>query len=124
VCVYLLGLLKTHKGEHFRTTGGHSTITPCTLPEWLPANITNKMIEEFGVRLRRELVKLQNLGKVLRHHNRTSSNDTRRISIDSVSSGLESVDHGVQSQRVKEIVAEKGKERNEEGKVRQSRLKH
>ena len=63
------------------------------------------MTVKFGGRLRAELVKLQNLGQVLRHHNRTSSNDTRRISIDSMSSGIESVNHDVLSQHIEGIVA-------------------
>jgi hypothetical protein len=106
VCVHLLGLLKTHDGKRFRTTGSHSTITPCTLPEWLPVDIIEAMVVEFGGRLRAELVKLQNLGDVLRHHNRTSSNDTRRISIDSMTSGIESVNHDVFSQLIEEMLAQ------------------
>jgi hypothetical protein len=102
VCVHLLGLLKTHDGKRFRTTGSHSTITPCTLPEWLPVDIIEAMVVEFGGRLRAELVKLQNLGDVLRHHKRTSSNDTRRISIDSMTSG-ESINPDKLSQQIERI---------------------
>jgi hypothetical protein len=57
---------------------------------------------EFGGRLRAELVKLQNLGDVLRHHKRTSSNDTRRISIDSMTSGIESINPDKLSQQIEE----------------------
>ena len=66
----------------FFATEEHSTITPCTLPEWLPANIIETMVVEFGAKLRRELVKLQKGTGILQR--RTSSTDTRRISIDSM----------------------------------------
>jgi hypothetical protein len=86
----MLDLLETHDKKKFLTTGGHSTITACTLPEWLPANIINEMVIEFGKKLRNELVKLHQRGnEVLRR--RASSNDTRRISLDSVESKNESV---------------------------------
>ena len=65
----------------FLTTAGHSTITACTLPEWLPADIIKAMTVEFGRRLRGDLVRLQQRTEVLRR--RTSSIDTRRISVDS-----------------------------------------
>jgi hypothetical protein len=78
----LLKLLKTHDGEMFVVTEEHSKITPCTLPEWLPVNIIEEMVMEFGVRLRRELVKLHKGTEVLRRQ--TSSTDTRRLSLDSM----------------------------------------
>ena len=59
MCAHLLKLLKTHDEKMFFATEEHSTITPCTLPEWLPANIIKTMVVEFGAKLRRELVKLQ-----------------------------------------------------------------
>jgi hypothetical protein len=90
VCAHLLDILETPDGKKFYTTGRHSTITGCTLPEWLPADIVNAMVVEFGRRLRRELVKLQQRTKVLRR--RTSSSDTRRISVDTVKSGNEEID--------------------------------
>ena len=62
--------------------GEHSKITPCTLLEWLPAAIIEKMVVEFRSRLRRELVKLRQSTEVLRHW--TTSTDTRRISLDSM----------------------------------------
>lgn len=62
---------------------------------------------EFGTKLRGELVELQSLAGDLRRHNRTSSNDTRRISLDSMSSGIESVDHGFLAQRFKGLRAQK-----------------
>lgn len=81
VC-YLLKLLKTHDGKMFVTTGEHSKITSCTLPEWLPVDIIEQMAVEFGRRLRKELVKLQQSTEVLRR--RVDSTDTRRISLDSI----------------------------------------
>jgi len=74
----------------FFATEEHSTITPCTLPDWLPRDIIEKMVVEFGSRLRMELVKLQNNTEVLRC--RTSSTDTRRISLDSVAGLVKQID--------------------------------
>jgi len=91
VCARLLDLLETCDKKKFLTTGGHSTVTPCTLPEWLPDHIIKEMVVEFGRRLRVELVKLQQRTEVLR--GRTSSTDTRRISVDSVGSKNESIDN-------------------------------
>jgi hypothetical protein len=75
--------LKTHDGKAFVTTGEHSTITPCTLPEWLPVAIIEKMVVEFGSKLRKELVKLHRNSEVLLRH-RAGSTDTQRISLDSI----------------------------------------
>jgi len=51
-----------YSGEMFVTTGEHSTITLCTLSEWLPGLlpdlIVNEMVREFGLRLKKELVEL------------------------------------------------------------------
>ena len=62
VCAHLLSLLKMYSGEMFVTTGEHSTITLCTLSEWLPGLlpdlIVNEMVREFGLRLKKELVEL------------------------------------------------------------------
>ena len=74
----------------FLTTASHSTITACTLPEWLPADIIKAMTVEFGRRLRGDLVRLQQRTEVLRR--RTSSIDTRRISVDSIARRNEVVD--------------------------------
>lgn len=87
VCAHLLRLLSTCNGKRFVTTGEHSTITPCSLPEWLPAHIIKEMVVEFGSRLRRELVELLQRTEVLRR--RTCSTDTRRISLDSIGSDLQ-----------------------------------
>lgn len=45
-------------------------------------NIIEEMVMEFGVRLRRELVKLHKGTEVLRRQ--TASTDTRRLSLDSM----------------------------------------
>lgn len=82
MCAHLLKLLSTHDGEKFVTTGEHSTVTPCTLPEWLPANIIKAMVVEFGSRLRKELVELHQRTDILR--SRTCSTDTQRMSLDSM----------------------------------------
>ena len=47
-----------HSGEKFVIMGEHSTITPCTLPEWLPMDIIKAMVDEFVGRLRKELLEL------------------------------------------------------------------
>ena len=90
MCVRVLDLLKTHDRKRFITTGGHSTITPCTLPESLPADIIKAIVVEFGKRLRGDLVKIQQHAEVLRQ--RTSSIDTRRISLESMMQRNEEVD--------------------------------
>jgi hypothetical protein len=82
--VYLLRLLKTFDGHPFIFMGKHSTITACSLPEWLPEDILAKMIEEFGGRLRCELVKLKQHTEIVK--NRTLSTDSGQISIDSLDS--------------------------------------
>ena len=74
--------MKTRDGKKFIVTEEHSTISPCTLPEWLPRDIIEKMVTEFGTNLRRELVKLEKSTKVLRC--RFSSTDTRRMSLETI----------------------------------------
>ena len=41
------------------TMGNHSMITACTLPEFVPEELIDQMVVEFGLRLRKELVNLQ-----------------------------------------------------------------
>ena len=83
VCARLLSLLKPNQENTiFLTTGNHTTISACMLPECLPQEIIDQMVMEFGVRLRKELVNLQKTTEVRR--NRTRSNDTRRISMESL----------------------------------------
>ena len=91
VCVRVLELMKTHDGQAFLTTGGHTTFTGCTLPENLPTDIIKTMTVEFGSRLRRDLVKLHQRTEVLRQ--RTSSIDTQRMSLESMMPRKESVDY-------------------------------
>lgn len=62
--------------------GNHSTITACTLPEFLPDELIDQMVVEFGLRLRKELVNLRKTTPVQRA--RTRTNDTRRISMESL----------------------------------------
>lgn len=57
-------------------------ISPCTLPEGLPQHIIDQMVLEFGLRLRKEIVNLRKTAEV--HRARARSNDTRRISMDSI----------------------------------------
>lgn len=64
-------------------TGEHSRITACTLPEWLSEDIIKQMVDEFAGRLRKELVKLQQATALLRRP-RAHTNDTVRLSLDSV----------------------------------------
>jgi len=82
VCARVLGLLKPNKFDKFFTTGIHTTITACTLPECLPEKIIDQLVLEFGLRLRRELVNLQETATVQRL--RARSNDTRRLSMESI----------------------------------------
>jgi len=84
VCARLLSLLKTNnlKRPKFLTTGNHTTISACTLPECLPQQIIDQMVVEFGLRLRKELVNLRKTNEVQRA--RTRTNDTRRISMESL----------------------------------------
>jgi len=62
--------------------GNHSTITACTLPEFLSEEFIDQMTVEFGLRLRKELVNLWKTTPVQRARTRTS--DTRRISMESL----------------------------------------
>ena len=41
--------------EGFVIRGAHKTVTPCSLPPWLPADVMQVMIEEFAKRLRKAL---------------------------------------------------------------------
>ena len=83
MCAFLLTLLKTHDKKKFITTGEHSRITPCTLPEWLPIEVIKNTIDEFVVRLRKELVELYEC-EVLKSRGRSGSTDTRNLSLDSL----------------------------------------
>jgi len=83
VCVFLLKLLAPLEGSSFLITGEHSRITACTLPEWLSEDIIKQMVDEFAGRLRKELVKLQQATALLRRP-RAHTNDTVRLSLDSV----------------------------------------
>lgn len=82
ICARLLSLLKANNQDSFLTTGNHSTISACTLPESLPQKIIDQMVMEFGLRLRKELVNLQKTNEVRRARVRT--NDTRRMSMESL----------------------------------------
>jgi hypothetical protein len=87
VCAHLLTQFKTRDNKRFVTTGQHTTISQCSLPEGLPVEVMRNMIKHFGDKLRRELVELQERTEVLRH--RTISTDTRRMSLDSMDLGKE-----------------------------------
>jgi len=82
--MHLLKLLKTWDGNPFIITGKHSTITPCTLPKWLPADVIARMVSEFGSRLRRELVKLKQCTEIVWPW--TCSTDTAKLSMNSLNS--------------------------------------
>jgi hypothetical protein len=79
----MLTLLKTKDKGNFLTTGSHTTITACTLPDCLPKHMIDEMAEEFGLRLRKELVNLMyTTSRVQRGRARTY--DSRRISMESL----------------------------------------
>ncbi|KAM6499275.1 hypothetical protein JOM56_004783 [Amanita muscaria] len=82
VCAHVLAILKSKDERPFIFKGHHSTVTACTLPEWLPKEVINKVVSEFGGRLRRELVKLKQRTEIVRA--RTHSVDSRRLSVDSM----------------------------------------
>ena len=83
MCAYLLTLLKIHDDKIFNITGEHSRISPCTLPEWLPGDIIKAMVDEFGTRLKVELVKFRRRkGRQIRE--RSGSSETRRLSVESL----------------------------------------
>ena len=46
-------------GKPILVHGGHSSITPCTLPPWTPPEVVNKMIKHFGHMLREDLLMLR-----------------------------------------------------------------
>jgi hypothetical protein len=74
--------MRSNDKGSFITTGNHTTISACTLPECIPQHIIDQMVVEFGLKLRKELVNLQTTTKVQRA--RAQTNDTRRISMDSL----------------------------------------
>jgi hypothetical protein len=65
----------------FIVRGSHNTVTPCTLPNWLPGHIVDSMNMHFGNRLRGELIDLMNRTGFLRR--RTQSTGSGRLSSDS-----------------------------------------
>ena len=57
MCYYLLGLLADDPSEYI-VIGSHSTVSACSLPPWLPAQIVDSMNHIFGCMLGDELIKL------------------------------------------------------------------
>jgi hypothetical protein len=80
VCQYLLEILG--KGNPFVVRGSHGTVTPCTLPTWLPESIVDSMNKHFGGLLRREIIDLMGNDNIWRE--RAPSTGSERISSDSV----------------------------------------
>lgn len=61
VCAHLLNLLSTShhdpdRREHFIIKGTHNSITGCSMPTWLPADILKNMNDRFALELRDELL--------------------------------------------------------------------
>ena len=77
VCLKLLSLLI---GLKFIVRGSHNTITPCSLPAWLPSHVVDSMNEFFGGQLRRELLELMDRTEVIR--TRKDSTGSHRLSAD------------------------------------------
>lgn len=74
VCYHLLSLI-AGQDKNFVVQGSHKTVSPCTLPVWLPENIVDSMNIDFGQQLRHELIK------------RMESAETWRKRTDSTGSG-------------------------------------
>jgi hypothetical protein len=82
--------------------GSHSTISACTLPPWLPAQIVDSMNQVFGGMLRDELVKLMRPTLV---RSRATSTGSRRISSDSAEEVPEMGPPPTNRSRISRVVA-------------------
>lgn len=82
-CRHLLSLLPISSQQPYLVKGYHSTVTACTLPPWLPADIVDSMNQFFGEELRKALVKLMNESPL---RSRSASTGSQRISIESIMS--------------------------------------
>ena len=76
---YLL-LLLADEPMRYIVIGSHTTVSACTLPPWLPAQIVDSMNQFFGGKLQEELVKLM---RPTLTRSRSTSTGSRRISSDS-----------------------------------------
>jgi hypothetical protein len=74
----------------FLVRGSHNTVTACSLPTWLPADIVDAMNKYFGSLLRQELVKLMGSSELFR--SRTQSTGSQRLSVDSSEGQVASYD--------------------------------
>jgi len=82
-CKSLLALLRRGRSQQFIIRGSHNTITACTLPTWLPANIVDSMNDFLGGLLRNELIKIMGGSHILPR--RAESTGSHRLSSGSAS---------------------------------------
>ena len=65
VCIFVLqqlNKLELH-GTKFVISDGHTNITPCALPGWLPEDVVREVVLKFSNSLREELGRLQSLSQ-------------------------------------------------------------
>ena len=87
MCEHLLHLLTGDTSPRFILRGSHNTVTPCTLPTWLPERLVDLMNDFFGAQLRQELIDLMGRSELLR--NRAHSTGSQRLSFESEGGGVE-----------------------------------
>ena len=81
MCIFVLQQLNKLHGTKFVISDGHTNITPCALPGWLPEDVVREVVLKFSNSLREELGRLQSLSQ---RRGRARTTDTGRISYDSV----------------------------------------
>jgi hypothetical protein len=77
----VLGQLRL-SDQPFIFRGSHSTISPCTLPEWLPKDVIDAVAKTFGAQLKEDLVKLVGRQKILMQ-GRPKTSQSGTLSMDS-----------------------------------------
>jgi len=48
----MLQLLAGNPPDSFLVQGSHKTLYPCTLPRWLPKNVVQTLVDEYGIQLK------------------------------------------------------------------------
>lgn len=95
VCAHLLNLLSTShhdpdRREHFIIKGTHNSITGCSMPTWLPADILKNMNDRFALELRNELLLF--MSEIPQTIRRIPSTDSDNLSSSDVVGGVYSAE--------------------------------
>jgi hypothetical protein len=70
----MLQLLAGTPPDPFLVQGSHKTVYPCTLPRWLPKDVVQTLVDEYGIQLKGILRKYSEdtTGNRLRKHSSES----------------------------------------------------